>query len=393
MSIPVANMTVLWGADNPTELLDIGTLKSMNYEDSIDSDAVADLLYVNCPFQVADRPELQGGQVLLLSWGRGASFNDPVSMVIEEPVVTYGSGIRMKIRCHDAGTELKGIQKHRVWTYDLEGIVTRIASAWGLQADVEPYTGLFPIVQARESDYAYLDRIAKRIGYRFWIDNSTLRFRVDSTEVPGLGAPLIRFVYRSGNLLKRFEVTPKRQQVKASQKKTRVEGFDPATGQVVSSEATPDTDTNTRLAGGAVIVDPETGEITDAPGAPSAGASVSVPESDETSVAQIAQGLRQDKIKGQQTAVLEAPGVQFVKQGTFIVVEGVAESHAGIWRVKKSKHPIGKGYTMRLDLDRENIGLTSGPGIEAAPAQTVSTQEAAFEDDEIIDAESGTVLR
>lgn len=396
MSLQSANMTVLWGDENPVEILDIGALAGMSYEDDIGKDSVAGIEYVKAPYQAADRPELQGGQKILLSWGRGANFTEPRVMVIEEPKTIYGQGIKLQITAHDQGTRMKGISRNRVYEgIPLADAVVGIAESYGLDHFIDPYIGEFPRVQNRESDYKYLTRVARQIGFRFWIENKKLIFVVDSTTLADYGAPLIRFVYRSGNLLKRFEATTQTQEQKAAQKKTRAEGFNLDSREVITADADASTDTNTRLAGGSVVFDAESGEFREVPGSEPTGGSVLTPESDPVTVAAEAQGVRQAAIKSQQTAVLVCPGIQFLFAGTFIEMAGVADKDAGIWRVTSSKHNIGRrsGYGLTLDLDRENIGLTSGPGIEAAPELNVTEQTAASdESDVIIDATTGEIL-
>ena len=395
MSLLPANMTVLWGVENPVEILDIGALASMSYEDSIKKDSVAGLEYVKVPYQAADRPELQGGQKLLLSWGRGGNFSQPRIMVIEEPKTIYGNGIKLRITAHDQGTRIKGIVRNRVFNDPpLVDVVAGIAGAYGMDYFFQPYEGNFDRVQNRESDYKYLSRIARSIGYRFWIEGNKIIFAVDSTTISEYGAPLIKFVYRSGNLLKRFEVTTQSQEQKAANKSARAEGFDLDSRTVVAAEATPETDSNTRLAGGSRVFDAESGVFREVPGSPPTGVAILTPENDPATVAALAQGARQAAIESQQTAVLVCPGIPFIFAGTFIEMQGVADKDAGIWRVTSSKHNIGRsGYGMTLDLDRENIGLTSGPGIESAPRNNVTQQTSErTEEDVIADSWTGEVL-
>ena len=395
MSLPAPNMSVFWGTDNPVELVDIGTLASLKYEDSISDDAVATLTYVKCPLQVADRPELQGGQRLLISWGRGAVLSNPVTMVIEEPEVDYGAGIKMSIRLHDAGTDMKGIMRHRVWPLDnnLTDVVTKLGEAYGFVVDVQAYAGSFDRVQNRESDYKYLQRLANTIGYRFWIDDKTLRFRVDPIDAAEIGVPLVRFAYRGGAYLTRFKVRTERQEQKAAQESATAQGFDLKNRNVVTAEATQTTDRNTRLSPGTVTIDSETGVITEIPGAPATGNAVLTTEHEPDTVAQIAQGARQDSISSQQVAELGAPGFTILRSGKFIEMVNVADKHAGIFRIIRSSHTIsGSGYPMRLTLDRETTGSTDGPDVGAVPSETVTQQEAATEDQYIIDAETGQVV-
>lgn len=378
-------MRVLWSEEG-VEIPEIGELSSIDFEDSIDEDDVAELRFVNCPFNVNDRPEVQNGQIVLVQFGRGADIPDPFPMIIEEAKPDYGNGVSLMIRAHDIGTAMKDRKKHRIFEGELDQVLTQIATEWRLFPFFDTYGDEFDHVQRKESDYSYLSRIAKKLGWYFYIAGDALHFRKNISS-----AVLYKFIYRNGKYLKRFTPTTSRQVQAAAQTKTIAEGFNPQTRQVIKGEATPDNEDRTRLAGGYVRVDAEFGgeEIV-------LGAKINTPVIEQSSVEQAAKGIREDMIKSQQEAEFYCPGFHDLRARTFIQIEGVAEKDAGNWRVKKSKHRINNsGYScIPLTLDRENIGLRQGANIGSLPGENahVNTQEAAEDKDVIINAQTGESL-
>jgi phage protein D len=375
-------MYVLWG-DEGAEINDIGKLSSLDFEDSIEEDDVAELRFVKCPADVNDRPEVQNGQKILVSFGRGTSLPDPIPMVIEEAEPDYGNGVSLIIRAHDMGTKFKGVKRHRVFdaSLSLQDVIGQISVDWNMFNSVEQYDGDFDRVQRKESDYSYLSRLAKKSGFRFWIACETLYFRKDIES-----AVLYKFIYRNGVLFKRFKPLTSRQAQSAAQVKAIAEGFDPKTRQVLKGESTTENSERTRIARGQLILNPEDGsyEIV-------MSDKIITPVSDQVSVDRAAEGVREEAVKSQQGAEFYCPGFHDLRAGIFIQIEGVAEKDAGIWRVKKAHHKIGSsGYECSpLTLDRENIGLHEGENISAVPPTNVNTQEANAGEDEIVNADSG----
>jgi hypothetical protein len=228
-------MRVLWGEEG-VEIPEIGKLASIDFEESIEEDDGAELRFVNCPFDVNDRPEVQNGQTILVQFGRGADIPDPMPMIIEETEPDYGNGVSFFVRAHDKGTKFKSAKRHRVFdtSLNLEDVIGLIAVDWGMFHDVSPNindTGQFDRVQRNETDYSYLARLAKKLGYRFWIGGDTIYFREDIES-----AVLYRFIFRNGKLFKRFKPLTSRQAQVAAQTRTTAEGFDPQSRQVVKGE-------------------------------------------------------------------------------------------------------------------------------------------------------------
>ncbi len=385
MGLPIGQAKILWGDENPEEILDIGSLADFTYDDDLKEDNVCQLVFNKCPVEVADRTEVQQGQKISVSWGRGQSLGDPVVMVIEEPGAIYGSGISLILRCHDKGTETKGVTRHKVWpeSMKLSEAAAEIADNWGFVPDIEAYDGAYDRVQSRESDFRYLQRQAEKIGFRFWIDIDTLNFKKDAT-----GAPSILFVYRSGNLLKNFSPRTSRQQKKGSQTKTTAEGFDLKIRAVIKGEATAQSDSDTQLSGGYVTLDFNSGNLTE-----TIGRRVLTPHHKQTDVDRAAHGARKADARGQQEATMEVPGLAQLRAGVFIQIEGVAQTYAGLWRIKRSTHRIGSnGYGCQLVLDRETTGTrlegaAVGEGI--IPEQVRNNQDATTRDDQIFDLNTG----
>jgi hypothetical protein len=115
------------------------------------------------------------------------------------------------------------------------------------------------------------------------------------------------------------------------------------------------------------------------------------PVTDQNSVDQAAEGAREESIRSQQTAEFYCPGFSDLRKGVYIQIEGVSEKDAGIWRIFKNKHRISNtGYSCSpVTLDRENIGLREGENIESVPESNLNRQEAAEDEDVIINAQTG----
>ena len=69
-------------------------------------------------------------------------------------------------------------------------IVSQLASGAGLTADVSSTQEVHPYVLQADSDLAFLDELASRMGYDWWVEGSTLHFAAPSSAGPVLALEL-----------------------------------------------------------------------------------------------------------------------------------------------------------------------------------------------------------
>lgn len=84
-------------------------------------------------------------------------------------------------------------------------IVSQLASGAGLQADVSSTQEVHPYVLQADSDLAFLDELASRMGYDWWVEGTTLHFAAPSSAGPvlelELGKNLQEFSVSASGLL------------------------------------------------------------------------------------------------------------------------------------------------------------------------------------------------
>lgn len=84
-------------------------------------------------------------------------------------------------------------------------IVSQLASGAGLQADVSSIQEVHPYVLQADSDLAFLDELASRMGYDWWVEGTTLHFAAPSSAGPvlelELGKNLQEFSVSASGLL------------------------------------------------------------------------------------------------------------------------------------------------------------------------------------------------
>ncbi len=411
MTIGAPRWTVAWPAEaGPAadEIVGLGVHVILVYEESIKEDSVITLTWGACPIDIADRVEIQPGQRILVSYGRGVNMVEPIAFTVEEPNTVYGAGITHTITARDRGGDMKGTQRRRVWTGDkISDIAEEIATRWGLRTNIETTPdvvndkGEFPSwTQNNESDWRFLWRLSKLVGFRFWIEDSTLNLVIEPA-----GAPVVRYVYGSGHLVESFQVQTKRQEVAGSQDSVEIDSFDPATRTNIIGVANRDTDDRQKLSGAVIDVD---GNIKLISGG--AVGDRAVVAADQANADAMAKGLRAENTRPQQTAKFSTEGRTFYRAGIFVEMaeanvnpdpsvgpvqpasNGVARVHGGLWRVPKAKQTLGGGgWTCDMEFDRETVGANDDPNQSKVDPSKVRKDEA-VDDGATIDAETGRVL-
>jgi len=105
-------------------------------------------------------------------------------------------------------------------------IVEKLASGAGLQANATASQGVHPYVLQADTDLGFLDELASRLGYDWWVEGTTLHFSPPSSAGPvatlELGKDLHEFSVQASGLLPT---------------EAKVVGWDPATQNSIVGQA------------------------------------------------------------------------------------------------------------------------------------------------------------
>ncbi|MFC6016058.1 VgrG-related protein [Plantactinospora solaniradicis] len=212
-------------------------------------------------------------------------------------------------------------------------IATRIAGEYGLEPNVDG-TGevLEHVLQAGESDYAFLRRRAARIGFDFWISDRTFHFKRGPR---GSGTPP---VLRWGGNLHSFTV---RFASAEHCDEVEVRGWDPLAKQAVigrASEGDPGTDAPaaTELTAAARR---SFGRVTRSAG--------QFPVADQAEAAALARSFLLRTSAGGVVLRGEAAGDPLLGAGAEVRVEQVGQRLAGRYRVTSVEHSYGANRPYR----------------------------------------------
>lgn len=231
---------------------------------------------------------------------------------------------------HDLTHRLSRTPKSRTFQQVTEGdIASRIAGEYGLEADVDP-TGATReyVLQAGESDYAFLRRRAARIGFSFWISERRFHFK----RAPRAAAPPPTL--RWGANLQRFTV-----RFSAGERcdEVQIRGWDAVGKQAITGRAT----------------EPDPGS--DAPAAEEMAAAArrafgrvqrsagQFPVTDQSEADALASSLLL-RASGEEVVLRgAAAGDPMLAAGARVRVEGVGSRLSGSYRVTAVEHVFGAG--------------------------------------------------
>lgn len=215
-------------------------------------------------------------------------------------------------------------------------IAVRIAGEHGLDTDIDSTSEVREYtLQTNETDYAFLHRIAGRIGYDFWISERTFHFKRrprGRTEPPILrwGENLRQFKVRFASAEYCDEVT--------------VTAWNPVDKRTITGRAT-EGDTGTDAPAAREMADAARngfGRVTRRAG--------QFPATTQAEADALAQALLLKATGGQVVLRGEANGDPWLGAGTEIRLERVGQRLAGRYRVTSVEHVYGTGrpYTTRF---------------------------------------------
>ncbi len=227
---------------------------------------------------------------------------------------------------HRMAREPKSRSFQRVTDAD---VAARIAGEYGLDPDVDGTGAVHDyVLQAGETDYAFLRRRAARIGYDVWISERTFHFKRTprSTATP----PRLRYGQNLSTFTVRFSAAERCDEV-------QIRGWDQLGKDAILGRAT------------------ETDPGTDAPAAEEmAGAARRAfgrvrrnagqfPVTDQSEADALASSLLL-RASGEEAVLRgEAAGDPLIAAGAKIRVEGVGSRMTGDWRVTGVEHTYGAG--------------------------------------------------
>ncbi|MEV6596438.1 VgrG-related protein [Actinoplanes sp. NPDC051346] len=251
---------------------------------------------------------------------------------------------------HRLAREPKSRSFQRVTDAD---IAARIAGEYGLDADVDGTAGVHDyVLQAGETDYAFLRRRASRIGYDVWISDRTFFFK----KAPRSSAapPKLRYGEKLSRFSVRFSAAERCDEV-------QIRGWDQLGKEPVTGRAT-QTDPGTDA--------PAARELADA--ARRAFGQVKrnagqFPVVDQAEADALASSLLL-RASGEEAVLRgEAAGDPMIGAGAKVHIEGVGSRMTGDWRVTSVEHTYGAGkpYVTRFVCGgKEPAGLAdlTSPG-------------------------------
>ena len=252
---------------------------------------------------------------------------------------------------HRMAREPKSRSFQRVTDAD---IASRIAGEYGLDAEVDGTGAVHDyVLQAGETDYAFLRRRAARIGYDVWI--SERKFFFKRTPRSTASPPRLRYGQNLSKFTVRFSAAERCDEV-------QIRGWDQLGKEAIAGRAT-DTDPGTDA--------PAAQEMADA--ARRAFGRVKrnagqFPVTDQSEADALASSLLL-RASGEEAVLRgEAAGDPLIGAGAKIYIEGIGSRMTGNWRVTGVEHTYGAGrpYVTRFVCGgKEPGGLADLTGTSA----------------------------
>ncbi|MCA2218218.1 VgrG-related protein [Jidongwangia harbinensis] len=227
---------------------------------------------------------------------------------------------------HRMAREPKSRSFQRVTDAD---IASRIAGEYGLDVDVDGTGAPHDyVLQAGETDYAFLRRRAARIGFNVWVSERTFHFKRTprSTATP----PRLRYGQNLSKFAVRFSAAERSDEV-------QIRGWDQLGKEAIAGRST-ETDPGTEA--------PAAREMTDA--ARRAFGQVKrnagqFPVTDQSEADALAKSLLL-RASGEEAVLRgEAAGDPLIGAGAKIHIEGIGSRMTGDWRVTGVEHVYGAG--------------------------------------------------
>jgi len=160
-------------------------IEGWEYEDCEDKADKLKLTVNNYDLSAFDNPVWKKDNVLVVSWGYPGAMA-PARRCIIKKVTGFE---KLSVEAYAVSMLMADHTKFRAWenvTYS--EIATTLAQEWGFGTDnrvIEETATRFEVIsQARMSDAAFLQRIARKLGYVFFVDFDGFHFHSRQTQQP-----------------------------------------------------------------------------------------------------------------------------------------------------------------------------------------------------------------
>ena len=281
------------------------------------------------PFKNLDDSKFQVGVPLEVKLG---GTDDRVTkslfkgeIVTVEPDFQAG-GASMVVRAYDWSHRMMRSRKQRTFVnVKISDIVRRVCQENGLSASVEDERGgpLETVVQNSESDWDFVWRLARRIGFELTVNDRTAEFKPPQHSTP------VELAYPEHLHAFRPRITAV-QQVHT----VNVRGFDSKTKRVAMGSATRPRQVTEAGITRQQVRDEFPGAVIEI------GGQAFKTQSEATT---IAQATLDQLANAYLAAEGECDGNPLIKAGTRIQISGVGRKYSGIYRVAKAVHMLTAG--------------------------------------------------
>lgn len=349
----------------------ISRVLSMTYEDTEKGADKCVIRINNYDLRFPDDGTFATGNMLYVSWGYAGYMSQEREMVITVPL----PGITFTVECQFAAA-VKANQAPVDQTYyglTYSEIAVKVAERNGFGAAAQfiepvPFTPEH-VVQHNLTDAQFMKKLAKEIGYAFFIDGSGLHFHPQAFSQP----PRKRLEYFAdsdrGELLEypSWEKPPAAQPGKVSAK-----GIDPITKKPISAEGSNAT-TKGRpgLAKNLEIIDRRTAQTSLRPLAGKEAVATAMTATSAAEAKTKTQGLYKKASSQPRKCSAQAHGDPAFSAKSVVELSGIGRELSGLYYCSAVTHSIEPGkYTMSLKLQRDGTNGSGGVGTAKTEAKT-----------------------
>ncbi len=168
----------------------------------------AEITFRNNDYKMLDNPVFSKGQKLLMSWGWIGNLTVPQRMVVQKLV----GRDKVTVMCHCMLSQLDKEKRSRMWVGATDSEFVRgIAAEYGYTgryAHVDETDIRHDIAQNYKTDARFINRLARKNGFEFWIDATGFHWHKRRTNVEPIKTYICRTDPGVGSILNvpKFEV-------------------------------------------------------------------------------------------------------------------------------------------------------------------------------------------
>lgn len=296
-------------------------------------------------------PDYRSNTPVELTYGREGQVETFYGYVHHVEPYVERNAEHLTIVCIGTGYPLKQRRQQMYRDKTITDVVREVAGRHKLDADIEPHTLRHSvIVQAGESDWEFLIRLAKEIGYVVYINGTQLRFHTRTRDLKGARNEAPRFKYSPPEETDQGEVRRFLSRIGETlptagrRADRRAYGVDPRTAKVIEVR--------------------NNGELADVLGVETADPffdyyeqELVVHSRDDGEAA--LDGITEDN-RFHITATAEVKGDVRVRQAMPVYFDQLPEDYGGYWFVHGVTHTITNNeYMLDLELGRDSLQQAS----------------------------------